>query len=80
MGHLGFPELIIIFFIVLLVFGARRLPEAGAGLGKAIRSFKDALTTSTDSKELDEPRENKDTSTDSKELEEPTSREKNKES
>jgi sec-independent protein translocase protein TatA len=44
MFGLGIPELLIIFFIVLLLFGAKRLPEAGAGLGKAIRSFKDALT------------------------------------
>ena len=44
MGNLGMPELLIILVIVLLLFGAKRLPEAGAGLGKAIRSFKDALS------------------------------------
>ena len=44
LGGLGMPELLIILVIVLLLFGAKRLPEAGAGLGKAIRSFKDALS------------------------------------
>ncbi len=36
-------ELVVILLLVLLVFGANRLPQAGAGLGKAIRSFKDAM-------------------------------------
>ena len=44
LGNLGMPELLIVLVIVLLLFGAKRLPEAGAGLGKAIRSFKDALS------------------------------------
>lgn len=40
--RLGLPELLIIFFIILVVFGASRLPELGRGLGKGIRNFKDA--------------------------------------
>jgi sec-independent protein translocase protein TatA len=40
---LGMPELVIIFLVVLLLFGAGRLPQVGAGLGKAIRGFKDAV-------------------------------------
>ena len=44
MGSLGVPELIIIFLVVLLVFGARRIPEIARGLGKGIREFKDATT------------------------------------
>ena len=36
----GFQELLIILVICVLLFGARRLPEIGAGLGKAIKSFK----------------------------------------
>ena len=39
---LGVPELLIILFIVILVFGASRLPELGKGIGKGIRNFKDA--------------------------------------
>ena len=40
---LGGQELFIILFLALLIFGAKRLPEVGAGLGKGIRSFKEAL-------------------------------------
>jgi len=41
--HLGGQELFIILFLALLIFGAKRLPEVGAGLGKGIRSFKEAI-------------------------------------
>jgi sec-independent protein translocase protein TatA len=43
MGGLGFPELLVIGVIALLVFGPRRLPEAGKALGQAIRGFKGAF-------------------------------------
>ena len=43
MGGLGFPEMIIIAVIALLVFGPKKLPDLGAGLGKAIRDFKGAI-------------------------------------
>jgi sec-independent protein translocase protein TatA len=42
MGRIGIPELLVILFIVILIFGASRLPELGKGLGKGIRNFKDA--------------------------------------
>ncbi|MDO8795512.1 MAG: twin-arginine translocase TatA/TatE family subunit [Vicinamibacterales bacterium] len=42
MSHLGLPELVIILVIVILIFGANRLPELGRGIGKSIRNFKDA--------------------------------------
>ena len=41
-GLISFPDLIIILVIVLLVFGAGRLPERGRSLGQAIREFKKA--------------------------------------
>ncbi len=41
--NLGFTELLIILLIVLLVFGAKRLPEMGAAMGKGIREFKKSL-------------------------------------
>ncbi|MCB9480371.1 MAG: twin-arginine translocase TatA/TatE family subunit [Desulfobacteraceae bacterium] len=41
-GGIGVTELIIILVIVLLVFGAGKLPEIGSGLGKAIKNFKKA--------------------------------------
>ncbi len=46
---LGTPELIIIFLIAFLVFGGKKLPELGSGIGKGITSFKRGL------KEIDDP-------------------------
>jgi len=43
MFGLGIPELIIILVIVMIIFGAGKLPEIGGGVGKAIRSFKKSL-------------------------------------
>jgi sec-independent protein translocase protein TatA len=42
MGPLGFPELIMIFVIALLVFGPKKLPELGKSLGKGLKEFKKA--------------------------------------
>jgi sec-independent protein translocase protein TatA len=42
MPNIGIPELIIILAIVILIFGANRLPEIGRGIGKGIRNFKEA--------------------------------------
>ncbi len=42
MPSLGVPELLVIFLIVLVFFGPKRLPEMGRSLGKAIREFKNA--------------------------------------
>ena len=43
MGSLGWPELILLALLVLVLFGARRLPEIGKGLGEGIRSLRSAL-------------------------------------
>lgn len=43
MFGLGFPELIVIFVVVLLIFGPSKLPSLGKSLGEAIRGFKKAL-------------------------------------
>jgi sec-independent protein translocase protein TatA len=40
---LGFGELIIVLIIILVLFGASRLPALGKGLGEAIRGFKDGM-------------------------------------
>ena len=49
MFGLGTPELIVILGIAFLVFGGKKLPEIGAGLGKGIRSFKSGLKEVEDS-------------------------------
>ena len=43
LGPIGLPELIIIFFILILVFGAKRLSGLGRGMGQMIRGFKDEV-------------------------------------
>ena len=43
-GWFGATELLIILGIVVLIFGARRLPEIGSGLGKAIKNFKSGVS------------------------------------
>ena len=42
-GSLGFTELILILFIVLIIFGAGKLPQLGEGIGKAIKGFKKSV-------------------------------------
>ena len=49
-GRLGVPELLIILLIVLVIFGASRLPQLGKGIGQGLRNFKDSVKP-------DEPRE-----------------------
>jgi sec-independent protein translocase protein TatA len=44
MFGIGMPELIIILVIILIIFGAGKLPQIGEGLGKGIRNFKKATT------------------------------------
>ena len=42
MGNIGFPELIVIFVVALLVFGPKRLPELGRSLGRGLSEFRRA--------------------------------------
>ena len=49
--NLGIPELLIILAIIILIFGASRLPEIGRGIGKGIRNFKDATKDGTSTTE-----------------------------
>jgi sec-independent protein translocase protein TatA len=48
LGRVGLPELIICLLIIILIFGANRLPELGRGIGKGIRNFKDATRDGQD--------------------------------
>lgn len=50
MFNIGWPELVLILFVCLLLFGASRLPEIARQLGKAIQEFKKALKSDGDGK------------------------------
>jgi sec-independent protein translocase protein TatA len=56
MGRFGLPEILIILVIVVLIFGANRLPELGRGIGKGIRNFKDATKNGQDDDKDDKDR------------------------
>lgn len=43
-GGIGMQEILLILLVVLVIFGVKRLPEIGAGLGRAIRNFRAAST------------------------------------
>jgi sec-independent protein translocase protein TatA len=56
-ANLGFTEIMLILLVVLLLFGAKRLPEVGASFGKGIREFKRSLTDTQEAiMGADEPR------------------------
>ena len=62
-GGIGMPELLVILVIILIIFGAGKLPEIGAGLGKGIKNFKKATNEPLESLEktekLDEKKSNR---------------------
>lgn len=53
MFGLGIQELIIIFLIIMVLFGAKKLPEMGKGLGRGIREFKRATDSATDDDDVE---------------------------
>ena len=55
LGPLGIWEILAILVVVLLIFGARRLPEIGSSMGKGIRTFKSALMGEDDKPQQDPP-------------------------
>jgi len=58
MFGIGMPELIIILIIILIIFGAGKLPEIGSGIGKGIKNFKKATNQAQD--EIEAPDDEKD--------------------
>lgn len=57
--NVGMGELIVILLIVLLLFGAKRLPEVAKSLGKSVRSFKEGMNDITDDQPAEKPAEHK---------------------
>jgi sec-independent protein translocase protein TatA len=53
MPNLGVPELLLILVIVIIIFGANKLPQLGRGLGEGLRNFKESIKTG------EEPKNNK---------------------
>jgi sec-independent protein translocase protein TatA len=56
-GNLGTGELLIILLIVLVFFGAKKIPDLASGLGKGIRNFKDALSNPDDADKKDDKKQ-----------------------
>ena len=56
LGSIGMPELVIIFLIIMVIFGASRLSGLGKGLGQAIRGFKEEMKPQ-DEEPADPPRD-----------------------
>ena len=50
MGRIGMGELLVVLVIVVIIFGANRLPQLGRGLGSAIRNFKEGMGEDADKK------------------------------
>ena len=50
-GNLGFTEILILVLVLLLVFGARRIPEIGASIGQGIKEFKRSLSSKDEDSE-----------------------------
>ena len=50
MPRLGLPEMLVILAIVIIIFGANRLPQLGKGIGSAIKNFKDGIKEGNDDK------------------------------
>ena len=56
----GFQELLVILLIVIIIFGASKLPQLGKGLGEGIRNFKSGLKSEKDSNDQEDAASNTD--------------------
>lgn len=67
-GGLGMTELVIILVIILIIFGAGKLPEIGSGLGRAIKNFKKGVTDSGKASDDDKVADSRDSNETNEEL------------
>ncbi|QJA06897.1 twin-arginine translocase TatA/TatE family subunit [Thermosulfurimonas marina] len=51
-GGIGLPEILLVVLIIVLIFGASKLPELGRGLGEGIRNFKKSIKEEENEKNL----------------------------
>ena len=54
-GSLGVPELLLILLIVIIIFGANKLPQLGRGLGEGMRNFRESIKTGNEEPPKDKP-------------------------
>ncbi|MBX7222305.1 MAG: twin-arginine translocase TatA/TatE family subunit [Blastocatellia bacterium] len=59
MGGLGFPEILVIGIVLIVLFGAKRIPELATGLGSGIKNFKKAMNEGMEDKDTPEVKEKK---------------------
>jgi sec-independent protein translocase protein TatA len=57
MPHLGIPELLLILLLVIVIFGAGKLPQLGKGLGEGIRNFKKSIRGDAPEKKDDDSKD-----------------------
>jgi len=50
-GNIGFPEILVVLIIALIIFGPKRLPELGRSMGKGIREFRSSISGKDDDDE-----------------------------
>ncbi len=59
MFGLGFPEMAVIAFVAILIFGPKKIPELGSALGKTLRGFKDEMKNDSDETDYENEQENR---------------------